>query len=140
MYFGRISIKAEDVFEELSLLNNHKCGEPDNLPAIPLKEGAASIAPSLAQIFNLSIQTSSLPRNWTRSNVEAIFKKGDKRMPNNYKPISLIGHVDFGASCKQGNKKICRTIFILFSAWFLTAVHAPSRQYPRSLILITSYS
>ena len=53
-------------------------GGLDHLPAILLSEEAVSIAPSLTNIFVLSMQTGSLPNDWTRSNVVPLLKKANK--------------------------------------------------------------
>ena len=45
---------------------------------------------TLLIIFNKSLQQSKYPSNWTIAHVIAIFKKGDKSLPSNYRPISLI--------------------------------------------------
>ena len=84
---------SAEVLEELSNINANKCGGPDGIPAILLKEGAQSIAPILTRILNYSLEVGSLPRDWTRANVIPILKKGNRHNPNNYRPISLIGHV-----------------------------------------------
>ncbi|KAF2350988.1 Reverse transcriptase domain, partial [Trinorchestia longiramus] len=40
-------------------------------------------------IFNRSLETEIVPDDWKRGNVTPIFKKGNKQIPNNYRPISL---------------------------------------------------
>ena len=84
---------SADVLEELSNVNVNKCGGPDGIPAILLKKGAQSIAPILTRVLNFSLEVGFLPRDWTRANVTPIHKKGDRHNPNNYRPISLTGHV-----------------------------------------------
>ena len=87
------TIDQEAVLLELSHLDTNKCGGPDRIPSILLKEGAVSIAPSLTRIYNLSLSLGMLPRDWRRANVVPIFKKGNKHVVNNYRPISLTSHV-----------------------------------------------
>ena len=43
----------------------------------------------LKTIFNKSLNESKLPDIWKTANVSAIFKKGEKQKPENYRPISL---------------------------------------------------
>ena len=88
-----LDFNSADVLEELSNINVNKCGGPDGIPAILLKEGAQPIAPILTRVLNVSLEVGSLPRDWTRANVTPIHKKGDRHNPNNYRPISLTGHV-----------------------------------------------
>ena len=42
-----------------------------------------------AIIFQTSVSTSTLPHEWKVSNITAIYKKGDKHEPGNYRPVSL---------------------------------------------------
>ena len=43
----------------------------------------------LAQIFNSSISSSMVPRDWRDANVTPIFKKGKRTAAKNYRPVSL---------------------------------------------------
>ena len=54
-----------------------------------LKETAIQIAPSLAVVFQASLNQCKLPADWKVAHVVPVFKKGDKSLPNNYRPISL---------------------------------------------------
>ena len=47
------------------------------------------IAPSLTDLFKLSLSSGKLPIDWTSVNVVPVHKKGDKQLSNNYRPISL---------------------------------------------------
>ena len=50
---------------------------------------AKEISPSLTNIFKTSLDTGQLPEEWKHANISALFKKGDKRSPGNYRPVSL---------------------------------------------------
>jgi hypothetical protein len=54
-----------------------------------LKMVAKEIAPVLAFIFQQSYDTGQVPSDWQLANVTAVFKKGDKTNPANYRPVSL---------------------------------------------------
>jgi len=43
----------------------------------------------LAILFNKSITEGSIPNDWKEANVIAIFKKGRRSDPSNYRPVSL---------------------------------------------------
>ena len=44
---------------------------------------------SLTAIFNQSLKTGELPLVWNEAIVTPIYKKGDRNLPENYRPISL---------------------------------------------------
>ena len=58
-----------------------KASGPDMIPAQLLKECAEDIAPILA--------TGTVPEDWKTANVSAVFKKGQRYDPANYRPVSL---------------------------------------------------
>ena len=65
------------------------CG-PDGIPARLLKECANEIAPSLCMMFNTSLKTACLPKEWKEANVTPVHKKDSKELASNYRPISLL--------------------------------------------------
>ena len=73
----------------LSNIQAHKDSGPDNLPACFLKEVANQIAPTLAIIFQASLDQESLPDIWKTAAVVPIYKKGNRSDPNNYRQVSL---------------------------------------------------
>ena len=69
--------------------NLRKASGPDIVPARLLKESSEELSPILTCIFNKSLQTGIVPDDWKTANVSAIFKKGQRYDPVNYRPVSL---------------------------------------------------
>ena len=88
-----VHFTPEDVYQELCLLDPKKACGPDQLPPFLLKEAAEFISSPLSKLFNQSMSTGTLPCDWTTPNVVPVFKKGDKKVPSNYRPISLTSIV-----------------------------------------------
>ena len=95
-----IIIKQEGLEKLLSKVNPSKSSGPDNIPNRILKECAVQLAPILQKIFQVSIDTGDLPKDWRDAN---IFKKGDKHLPENYRPVSFTS-----VPCKLLEHIICR--------------------------------
>ena len=88
---------------------------PNEIPTWILKEYAKLIAPILKVIYTESYQTSILPSDWLTANIVPVYKKGDKSIPANYRPISLTS--------------VCRKT--MHGAYNLSLHNGPS-QYIRS--------
>ena len=74
----------------LQKTNANKAPGIDKLPGIFIKDGADLLAAPLTQLINLSISTSTFPDLFKIAKLLALFKKGCKTDPKNYRPISLL--------------------------------------------------
>ena len=92
-----------DVCKLLKSIDVNKAQGPDGLSPRVLKEGAEQLAPSLCQLFNMSLSKGELPIDWRRANVSPLLKKGNKEDPGNYRPISLTS-----ITCKLLEKFVCK--------------------------------
>ena len=73
----------------LSNLNPAKASSPDLVLARILKLASIKIVPILCIIFQQSYNTGQAPLDWQQAIVTAVFKKGDKTNPANFRPVSL---------------------------------------------------
>ena len=84
-----VEIKAKKVSEKLKALNTNKSCGPDDIHPRLLSELADIISEPIAILLNLSIRSGKIPKEWKLANIVAVFKKGSKSLPENYRPISL---------------------------------------------------
>eukprot|EP00794_Sanderia_malayensis_P014846 gene14846-16388_t len=84
-----IEFTVEDVKKKLDQLKEDKAAGPDCIPPKFLKELRNVLALPLYLIFRKSLDESYLPSEWKTANITSIFKKGSKKAPGNYRPISL---------------------------------------------------
>jgi len=84
-----IIITPEAVKNKLKDLDVTKAQGPDGIPSRVLKELSTELCKPFCLIFNKSLETQTVPSDWRRADVTAIFKKGSKSEPGNYRPVSL---------------------------------------------------
>lgn len=84
-----VQVTPGAVRAKLSKLNPSKAQGPDKIPPKVLKELSEQLAVPLAILFNKSIDDGKIPAEWKEAEVVAIFKKGTRSDPGNYRPVSL---------------------------------------------------
>ena len=88
-----LEISRDTVYRIIRSLDVNKSIGPDNISSRILKEGVDSISLALTIIFNKSLSDAHVHEDWKMANVVPIFKKGDKELVDNYRPISLTSVV-----------------------------------------------
>ena len=86
---AHLSISTKGVGKLLTGLNPSKASGHDSIPCRILKELAVELAPVLSSIYDQSLKQGVLPKCWTQAQVTPVFKKGSKRLAENYRPVSL---------------------------------------------------
>lgn len=87
------SFNENEITLVLNSLDINKNGGPDGIPNLFLKRTAASIAKPLKIILNRSIISGVFPDEFKVANVTPIFKKGEKQLISNYRPISMLNTI-----------------------------------------------
>ena len=73
-----IVVTKEGVTNLLEVLNPSKALGPDKLHARVLKELVTKLGPIFAHLFQQSVDSGEVPREWTLANISPLFKKGDR--------------------------------------------------------------
>ena len=84
-----IKIEEKGVLKLLKNLKVSKAPGPDAISTRIVKECADELCPGITRIFQRSLDTGVLPEDWTSANIAPIFKKGDRHLAENYRPVSL---------------------------------------------------
>ena len=82
-------IDTEGVRKLLQEVNPLKACGPDGVSSHILKEMSHELAPIIRYIFAQSLETGNVPGDWLTANITAVYKKGPKNNPANYRPVSL---------------------------------------------------
>ena len=81
---------TEELVHLINGLDVSKANGPDGISVRMLKATADSIAPSLTNLFNLSISNGQFPKTWKEARIALIPKSTTKHSPSGYRPISLL--------------------------------------------------
>ena len=101
-----LKLTHEQVHDELRSLNESKSPGPDRLHPKVLRETADTITAPLLTIYQHSLDTGEVPEAWIRARVAAIYRKGIRNAPGNYRPVSLT------SICCKVLEKLIRQAFV----------------------------
>ena len=90
---SNIQISEDIVKQKLKKLKLNKSPGPDKIHPRVLHEISDVIAVPITIIFQNSLAKKDLPQEWKHAHISAIFKKGVKTQPLNYRPVSLTSVV-----------------------------------------------
>ena len=88
-FMNDIVVSAVGVTKLLKGLNPSKALGPDELHPRVLKELASELGPVFAHLFQQSVDMGEIPKEWSLANICPLFKKGDRSLACNYRPVSL---------------------------------------------------
>ena len=88
-----VEITQEKVLQTIKTMKRNKTGGGDGLYSSFLLGVGEAIAEPLMHVFKKSLETGCIPDEWKNANVTPIFKKGSRKNPENYRPVSLTSHV-----------------------------------------------
>ena len=91
--------------EAIAQIKTNKSPGIDCISAKLLKDAGDTISESLANIFNLSLQSGIFPDDWKLARITPIYKDGSKTQCGNYRPISVISIV-----AKVFEKLVCNQL------------------------------
>ena len=108
---GKLSITLKAVQKLVEKMNISKAAGPDLIPdrMLNMLLLAPELEPIVHAIFTQSLDTGELPRDWSLANVAPIFKKGNRGLAENYRPVSLtcITCKLFRTHCLQAHSGPC---------------------------------
>ena len=84
-----IEVKEEDILEAVGKLQENKAAGVDGVNSTFLKGIIGGVVKPLAILFRETMNRGEMPGDWKKANVVAIFKKGTKKDPGNYRPVSI---------------------------------------------------
>lgn len=86
----RLARIEEDVLSCLRNLDPNKAIGTEGITAKILRTTAAGISRSLTSLFNASLRSGEIPKEWKSVHVTAVHKGGDAESAVNYRPVSWL--------------------------------------------------
>ena len=116
-----LKFSADCVKKQLLKIKIDKASGPDLIPARILRDVASELAVVLSTLFQQSYDSGTLPCAWKLANIWAIFKKGHKADPKNYRLVSLTSltsKVTEHISCHNITTPFYKSRHLSAPAWF----------------------
>ena len=88
--FSKINFIDDQIWKILRALDINKAHGHDEISIRMLKLCGKSIITPLSLLFQNCINTRTSPDTWKKSNIVPVYKKGEKQIVDNYRPVSLL--------------------------------------------------
>ena len=79
-----------NIHDEVNNIDSSKAYQKDNIPPILLKENNDICATVICSDINQCIDTGSFPSNLKNAGITPLFKKIDRLLKSNYRPVSIL--------------------------------------------------
>ena len=79
-----------NIHDEINNIDSSKAYQKDNIPPILLKENSDICATVICSDINQCIDTGSFPSNLKNADITPLFKKTDRLLKSNYRPVSIL--------------------------------------------------
>ena len=84
-----IVLSVENVRKTLKTVKAHKASGPDHIPCKVLKECSGELAPIFCELYNMSLETGTVPSLWKTATIVPVPKKAKIEKMNDYRPVAL---------------------------------------------------
>lgn len=88
-YINR-AFSVSEITESVKNLKNNKSGGIDKILNEHLKISIQVMAPIYVKLFNIIFNAGLVPESWSLGEILPIYKKGNAKLPENYRPITLL--------------------------------------------------
>ena len=90
LFLTDITLTDSIIIEVIKELCSNSAGGPDDIHTSLLINCTDETAPIFKIVFSHSLSSSPIPTSFKETVIIPVFKAGDKSLPSNYRPLSLI--------------------------------------------------
>ena len=91
-HLGQLFVTPEMIAKKIKKMKDNKSPGVDGIPPKLLKEIVEQISTPLTKLFNFSLE-GMVTSEWKEANITPLFKKGSRKKPEHYRPVSLTSIV-----------------------------------------------
>lgn len=92
----------QEIYNSMKTLKKEKSSGPDGISNEAISTGKALLVQPLTILFNKILEDKKIPAEWAKSDIVLLYKKGNPKDINNYRPISLQSNLyKLFASCLE---------------------------------------
>ena len=88
-----IDFTEDDIIGAINNMPLHSASGPDKFPSSVLKECKNQLSSPIHHLWRKSLDKSSIPTEYLQQTIVPIYKKGDRSLASNYRPVSLTSHI-----------------------------------------------
>ena len=92
-HLGQLFVTPVMIANKIKKMKDNKSPGVEGIPPKLLRKIVEQISTLLAKLFNLSLEEGIVPSEWKEANITPLFKKGSRKKPDNYRPVSLTSVV-----------------------------------------------
>ena len=87
--FSFSTVQRTQILKEITQLNSSKAGQSTDMPTKIIKKNSDIFADFIVTSFNQSVANSIFPSSLKNADITPVFKKGDRNLKDNYRPVSI---------------------------------------------------
>lgn len=129
------SVSVEEISRALSRMPSGRSPGPDGIPIELYRKFRTIFLPLLSRLFCTILSLQSTPHNFTLGVVTFLFKSGDPRRPENYRPITLLNS-DYKLFAKILSNRIIKPLASVIGPE--QSAFLPGRRLGDSVLLLQS--
>nr|XP_022907402.1 uncharacterized protein LOC111418925 [Onthophagus taurus] len=90
--FNIHQVTEEEIIAVMRGFSSKLTAGEDQIPSFLVRDVRFALAKPLMYIINRSITASIFPQRWKSARITPVFKKGDKSLVTNYRPIAILSN------------------------------------------------